>query len=62
MSGEIKGGESYFLQGFACNCVVEDAKRVRGKRGISKKRSVFLLRVTHSCLCKRSKDTRFCKT
>ncbi|WP_142692471.1 hypothetical protein [Campylobacter troglodytis] len=51
MSGEIKGGKSYFLQGFVRNCVVGGAKRVRAKRGTSKKRSVFLLCVTHSCLC-----------
>ena len=34
MSGEIEEGESYFLLRLtARNCVVEGAKRVRGKRG-----------------------------
>ncbi|WP_185908992.1 hypothetical protein [Campylobacter troglodytis] len=37
----------------SCNCVVEGAKRVRGKRGrgADKKTPVFLLRYT-SCNCK----------
>ena len=32
MSGDIKDGENYFLLRFTRNCVVEGAKRVRGKR------------------------------
>ena len=50
MSGETCVDDSYFLQCYARNCVVEGAKRIRGKRGrgANRKTSVFLLRATHS--------------
>ena len=53
-SGEIEERESYFLFLYTRNCVVEGAKRVRGKRGrgVGKKTSMLLLRATHSFLCK----------
>ena len=43
MSGEIEVDESYFLLRYTRNCVVEGARRVRGKRGrgASKKTPVF---------------------
>ncbi|TQR61271.1 hypothetical protein DMC01_02315 [Campylobacter troglodytis] len=45
--GEREVDESYFLQCLACNCVVEGAKRVRGKRGRGAlKKHLFLLRAT----------------
>ena len=47
--GEIEIAESYF-----------GAKRVRGKRGrgAGKKTPVFLLRATHSSLCKKEQSYR----
>nr|WP_221887137.1 hypothetical protein [Campylobacter troglodytis] len=55
MSGEIEVDENYFLLRYTSNCVVEGARRVRGKRGrrTGKKRSMFLLRATHSSLCEK---------
>ncbi|WP_246059200.1 hypothetical protein [Campylobacter troglodytis] len=55
MSANIEVNESYFLQRFVPNCVIEGTKRMQGKcvRGAGNKTSMFLLRVRTRAFARR---------